>query len=300
MTSQAVLGSSPPGQNLKKEKLMRDPCSAPNPNFNPVGTPSVQENIIQPSDHSNDRIREKGEKKRNWERKRERRREHPGNRSSAHPEPNSSSSDGEAWQEARSWRREKAKRGRRHCGSNRDKEAREMQGGERGEREKMDLQSIGSDDGKKDVSLENGSGVENRRSKKDGGRSSQRQEMAGSMSHSLDGSTSLVEEAEKEGPITKGSLMFIHPDCLNQWIKSSDTRCCELCQYYFIMETHLKPLHKWEKLQMSTNERRKIWCSVMFHMVSISCVLWSLYVLIHRTLHEINMGRNTGQEHPNP
>lgn len=41
-----------------------------------------------------------------------------------------------------------------------------------------------------------------------------------------------------------GSLSFVHPACLNQWIKSSDTRCCELCKFDFIMETKLKPLRK--------------------------------------------------------
>ncbi|XP_064872643.1 E3 ubiquitin-protein ligase MARCHF8-like [Oncorhynchus nerka] len=44
---------------------------------------------------------------------------------------------------------------------------------------------------------------------------------------------------------------------------------------------------------MSTNERRKILCSLMFHLVAIGCVLWSVYVLVNRTLHEINLGRNT-------
>lgn len=39
-----------------------------------------------------------------------------------------------------------------------------------------------------------------------------------------------------------GSLSFVHQGCLNQWIKSSDTRCCELCKFDFVMETKLKPL----------------------------------------------------------
>lgn len=41
-----------------------------------------------------------------------------------------------------------------------------------------------------------------------------------------------------------GSLSFVHQGCLNQWIKSSDTRCCELCKFDFVMETKLKPLRK--------------------------------------------------------
>uniref|UniRef100_A0A670IFM3 Membrane associated ring-CH-type finger 8 n=1 Tax=Podarcis muralis TaxID=64176 RepID=A0A670IFM3_PODMU len=91
-----------------------------------------------------------------------------------------------------------------------------------------------------------------------------------------------------------GSLNFVHQACLQQWIKSSDTRCCELCKYEFIMETKLKPLRKWEKLQMTASERRKIMCSVTFHVIAITCVVWSLYVLIDRTAEEIKQGESTG------
>ncbi|KAM9792324.1 E3 ubiquitin-protein ligase MARCHF8 [Neosynchiropus ocellatus] len=95
-----------------------------------------------------------------------------------------------------------------------------------------------------------------------------------------------------------GSLSFVHQDCLNQWIKSSDTRCCELCKFDFIMETKLKPLHKWEKLQMTTGERRKIFCSVMFHLFAIVCVLWSIFILFRRTTEEIKLGKNGVLEWP--
>ncbi|KAM4636267.1 E3 ubiquitin-protein ligase MARCHF8 isoform 2-T3 [Discoglossus pictus] len=91
-----------------------------------------------------------------------------------------------------------------------------------------------------------------------------------------------------------GSLHFVHQSCLQQWIKSSDTRCCELCKFEFIMETKLKPLRKWEKLQMTSSERRKIMCSVTFHIIAITCVVWSLYVLIDRTAEEIKLGQTTG------
>lgn len=41
---------------------------------------------------------------------------------------------------------------------------------------------------------------------------------------------------------------------------------------------------------MSTVERRKIMCSVTFHLIAITCVIWSLYVLIDRTTEEIKQG----------
>lgn len=56
-------------------------------------------------------------------------------------------------------------------------------------------------------------------------------------------------EGDEECPLITpcrctGSLRFVHHACLHQWIKSSNTRCCELCKYNFVMEMHLKPLRK--------------------------------------------------------
>ncbi|XP_058496449.1 uncharacterized protein marchf1 isoform X1 [Solea solea] len=104
-------------------------------------------------------------------------------------------------------------------------------------------------------------------------------------------------EGEDEFPLIMpcrctGSLSFVHQSCLNQWIKSSDTRCCELCKFDFVMETKLKPLSKWEKLHMSKSERRKIFCSVLFHLIAIVCMLWSIYILVKRTTEEIRLGKN--------
>lgn len=42
---------------------------------------------------------------------------------------------------------------------------------------------------------------------------------------------------------------------------------------------------------MSSVERRKIFCSVTFHVIAITCVVWSLYVLIERTAEEIKAGQ---------
>lgn len=136
-------------------------------------------------------------------------------------------------------------------------------------------------------------------------------------------------EGDEECPLITpcrctGSLSFVHQSCLNQWIKSSDTRCCELCKFDFIMETKLKPLRKvntlitwlalslkwsryiashllsvsvssvfqWEKLHMTKIERRKIFCSVFFHLIALVCMLWSVYVLARRTAEEIRQGKN--------
>nr|CAD7392482.1 unnamed protein product [Timema cristinae] len=87
-----------------------------------------------------------------------------------------------------------------------------------------------------------------------------------------------------------GSLRYVHQACLQQWIKSSDIRSCELCKYQFIMHSKFKPFSEWEKLEMSNLECRKLMCSITFHIVALTCVIWSLYVLIERTAHEIRHG----------
>ncbi|XP_064458795.1 E3 ubiquitin-protein ligase MARCHF8-like isoform X1 [Ornithodoros turicata] len=102
-------------------------------------------------------------------------------------------------------------------------------------------------------------------------------------------------EADGQNPLISpcycaGSLRYVHQACLQQWIKSSDTRCCELCKFHFIMHTKIKPFRKWEKLEMSAVEQRKVLCSITFHVVAITCVVWSLYVLIDRTAEEMREG----------
>lgn len=46
---------------------------------------------------------------------------------------------------------------------------------------------------------------------------------------------------------------------------------------------------------MTSSERRKIFCSVTFHVIAITCVVWSLYVLIDRTAEEIRQGNDNGK-----
>lgn len=87
-----------------------------------------------------------------------------------------------------------------------------------------------------------------------------------------------------------GSLRYVHQACLQQWIKSSDIRSCELCKFQFIMQSKIKPFSEWQTLEMSGVERRKLLCSVTFHAVALTCVVWSLYVLIDRTAEEIHRG----------
>ncbi len=67
--------------------------------------------------------------------------------------------------------------------------------------------------------------------------------------------------------------------------KAGDQIKCDLYVLIFCLLSF-----QWQKLEMSTVERRKIMCSVTFHIIAITCVIWSLYVLIDRTTQEIKLG----------
>ncbi|CAJ1052524.1 uncharacterized protein march1 [Xyrichtys novacula] len=346
------LGSSAQSQKKqvkRRHRRKRSSCAA----LDCVESIAKQE---QSSDVSSERS-ERGEKR---ERPSKSRRELPSRLRSARPPHSDSSSEEDSWREARSWSKEKARRVRRRSGSSRE---REKEGSERSkggdDKDIMELQSVGSDEGKENQPLvEDGGGLK----KRHGGRatlktdvssrerSQSREKEKSHKPRNRRGSSSLAEDGEElitkkyqekgsgsgdmsaptpqkhcgvngstarycsddsemevcrichcegddECPLIMpcrctGSLSFVHQACLNQWIKSSDTRCCELCKFDFIMETKLKPLRKWERLHMSKSERRKIFCSVLFHLIAIACMLWSVYILVKRTAEEIRLGKN--------
>ena len=51
------------------------------------------------------------------------------------------------------------------------------------------------------------------------------------------------------------------------------------------------PLPQWERLHMTKGEWRKILCSVVFHLLSLSCVTWSAYILFKRTAEDFRLGK---------
>lgn len=77
-----------------------------------------------------------------------------------------------------------------------------------------------------------------------------------------------------------GTLLWVHQDCLQHWIRASNHKTCELCHYPFSVRTKLKPPCCWEALPMTSAEKRRFICSAIFHSIALGCVMWSLYVLI--------------------
>ncbi|KAE8573720.1 E3 ubiquitin-protein ligase MARCHF8 [Halyomorpha halys] len=87
-----------------------------------------------------------------------------------------------------------------------------------------------------------------------------------------------------------GSLRFVHQNCLQQWIKSSGIRCCELCKFQFIMYSKTKPFMEWEPLEMSDFERNRLLLTLIFQIIAIICVIWTLYAIINATTDEMTEG----------
>ncbi|CAG2175738.1 unnamed protein product [Oppiella nova] len=87
-----------------------------------------------------------------------------------------------------------------------------------------------------------------------------------------------------------GSLRFVHHYCLQQWIRSSNHKYCELCKFHFKLTVKSKPLLKWQSLDMTSGERRKLVCNLVFNVISMFCVFWSIYVLIERATVEARYG----------
>lgn len=102
-------------------------------------------------------------------------------------------------------------------------------------------------------------------------------------------------EADAANPLLSpcycsGSLKYVHQQCLQQWLTASETRSCELCKFNFILHTKIKPINEWRRLEMSSVERRRLFCAILFHFVAAMCVVWSLFVLIDRAAEEVQRG----------
>ncbi|XP_014857248.1 PREDICTED: E3 ubiquitin-protein ligase MARCH1 isoform X3 [Poecilia mexicana] len=353
VTSTALSSSAQAQKKKRRHRRKRSSCST----FDCVDLSGKQEQSDRSLSSDRSELGEKRERS-----VRNRKELPPRLRRSGVPQSDSSTED-EAWREARSWSKEKARRARRRSVSSREKDATGGRGAGQDKGEAMELQSVNSDEEKENQPLvEDSGGLKKRHSTRGSAKSpvshnrssrSREVEKKSRRSRSSRDSSSLAEDGEQlitkryqergsgdgdmsvpipqnhcgageghggaAGPgsddselevcrichcegdedcplITPcrctGSLSFVHQGCLNQWIKSSDTRCCELCKFDFIMETKLKPLSKWEKLHMTKSERRKIFCSVLFHLIAIVCMLWSVYILVKRTTDEIRLGKN--------
>lgn len=58
-----------------------------------------------------------------------------------------------------------------------------------------------------------------------------------------------------------------------------------MSQQYFLLF-----FFQWKTLSLTHSERRKILCSVAFHIIAVTCIMWSLWVLIDRTVEEVKDG----------
>ncbi|KAL3316206.1 hypothetical protein Ciccas_005152 [Cichlidogyrus casuarinus] len=53
------------------------------------------------------------------------------------------------------------------------------------------------------------------------------------------------------------------------------------------MKVRLKPFWQWQSLVLTGREKRRLIFSVLFHAIAMICTIWSIYVLAHRVVIEI-------------
>ena len=96
---------------------------------------------------------------------------------------------------------------------------------------------------------------------------SERRDSEASLNSSLEACRICHCEAEPGAPlispcVCSGSLKYVHQACLQQWIKSADTKSCELCKYDFEMTTRIKPFRKVIRLRLrKTIVSKNLLCS---------------------------------------
>ncbi|KAF7488959.1 E3 ubiquitin-protein ligase MARCH8 [Sarcoptes scabiei] len=84
-----------------------------------------------------------------------------------------------------------------------------------------------------------------------------------------------------------GSLEFVHHKCLQQWIRSSNHKYCELCKYNFNLKRKNRPFYQWECFKMTASEQRKLMFHGCFNLISMICVFWSIYVIAEKASLEL-------------
>ena len=72
-----------------------------------------------------------------------------------------------------------------------------------------------------------------------------------------------------------GTLRYVHQSCLQQWIKSANTKSCELCKLNFQMTTTVKPFRK-----VSRHWGNGVEFKVIFVLVILPDILLNASILI--------------------
>jgi len=76
----------------------------------------------------------------------------------------------------------------------------------------------------------------------------------------------------------KGSMAYVHQDCLQKWLRINGNKSCELCKYNFIMKKNLKPIKKWQNFQLTKESKRKILFDMLVYILAIICNIWTIVI----------------------
>ncbi|KAK3594813.1 hypothetical protein CHS0354_002851 [Potamilus streckersoni] len=91
-----------------------------------------------------------------------------------------------------------------------------------------------------------------------------------------------------------GSMGMLHISCLEQWLGSSNTTKCEICQYQFCLKRYPRPL-KWYLHEPSLKKESKrfvrnlllmIFFGILAVLITVICLVWSAIFIQERRILE--------------
>jgi hypothetical protein len=76
----------------------------------------------------------------------------------------------------------------------------------------------------------------------------------------------------------KGSIAYVHQDCLQKWLRINGNKSCELCKYNFIMKKNLKPIKRWKNINLTKESKRKILFDMLVYILAIISNIWTIVI----------------------
>ncbi|XP_019752406.1 E3 ubiquitin-protein ligase MARCH2-like [Hippocampus comes] len=94
-----------------------------------------------------------------------------------------------------------------------------------------------------------------------------------------------------------GTLATVHKSCLELWLASSNTNCCELCNARFSIQRRLRPFTEWLQDPGSYEERRLVFCDIVCFLFVTPLATISGWLCLKGVKDDLQLGsllQNTG------
>jgi len=83
--------------------------------------------------------------------------------------------------------------------------------------------------------------------------------------------------------LCRGSMKFVHYDCLTKWIVRGDKRKCEVCQFKYKIQESRRPIYLWGFSGISKHDVKKCASGMVMLVVALLCMIGSIAFLFLKT-----------------